>query len=464
MLKKVCVSWMLLSGGVLPLAACDGEPKAPEVIDSRGTGDVVLLIERQGAEGPYITGRKERFKVAAAGESFKSVRWSATAGALEAAAEQVEWTPPQQGQASLSVSVETESGKVAQGSFHFNVVAAPTTLIDPGPDLTGSQCELAFDSTGKGHALYLNDSHQSLWYATWDGTSWTTEVVDGPGFNNGGTYVWEAALAVDAGTGVPHIAYIAGEGPPEKPLSRRVMHATRLNSRWTITPLATDSNRWPSQPTIALNPAQGGLPAVAYHETNMYFFMRLTASGTWSSTQKGSRELSGEISFDAAGSLFIPYSTSSPRKTYVSVVAQEPSTQESLLDLQLTEFSGSYKWLSVAWSPDAHLMLLAQAQAPASQSALRDVTLANPLSASTIRTSPLDLKHDASDLAHGASGPVIAHRHGTTLELITTDARGFWKYTQLGSVQDGTRPPVAIRPTTGTAHVCYQRDGKVNFQ
>ncbi|AGC43115.1 hypothetical protein MYSTI_01783 [Myxococcus stipitatus DSM 14675] len=464
MLKKVCVSWMLVAGGVLPLAACDGEPKTPEIIDSRGPGDVVLLIERLGVEGPYITGRKERFKVAAAGESFKSVRWSATAGALEADAEQVEWTPLGQGEASLTVSVETESGKVAQGAFHFNVVAAPSTLIDPGPDLTGSRCELAFDSTGKGHALYLNDSHQSLWYATWDGTSWTTEVVDGPGFNNGGTYVWEAALAVDAGTGVPHIAYIAGEGPPDKPSSRSVRYATRLDRAWTLTSVSAHYYGLPSKLSIALNPAQGGLPTIAYDGTYNYDFARRTASGTWSPTRMDARELSGDISFDAAGSLFIPHYAHSLRKTYVSVVAQEPSTQESLLDLQMVETPGTYEWLSAAWSPDSHLMLLARSQDPASRAALRDITLANPLSASTIRTSPLDLKHDASDLAHGSRGPVIAHRHGTSLELITTDARGFWKYTQLGSVQDGTRPSVAIRPTTGTAHVCYQRDGKVNFQ
>lgn len=469
MLKKLCVSWMLVASGVLPLVACEGGPKGKEVIDSRGAGDVALLIEREGREGPYVMGRKERFKIVAAGESFRSVRWSATAGAIEADAEYVEWTLPQRGEVSLSVSVETASGKAAEGVFNFNVVPAPNTLIDQGTDLTGSHCELAFDSMGKGHAVYLNDSHQSLWYATWDGTSWTTELVEGPGFNNDGTYVWKFALAVDAGTGVPHIAYIAGDGPVDAPVVRNVVHATRVNGVWGRTALPTNWASFGLQLSIALNPTQGAQPAIAYgmpytQSTSSYTLLRRTESGTWNATQVNGRDLRGDISFDAAGSLFIPFFTSSVTAHFLSVVPQDPAGQEMLLNLQITGGPSSYKGFSAAWGPASHLLLLAQSQAPASKTALRDITLANPLSASTFRTSPLDLKHDASDLAHGASGPVVANRHGTALELVTTDARGFWKYTQLGSVQDGTRPSVAIRPTTGTAHVCYQRDGKVNFQ
>ncbi|QAT83314.1 hypothetical protein EJ065_1716 [Corallococcus coralloides] len=47
-------------------------------------------------------------------------------------------------------------------------------------------------------------------------------------------------------------------------------------------------------------------------------------------------------------------------------------------------------------------------------------------------------------------------RNGTSLSPGTT-------YTQLGTVQDSSRPRVAIRPTDGVPHVCYPRDGKVTF-
>ncbi|NPC53797.1 hypothetical protein D7X99_41985 [Corallococcus sp. AB032C] len=76
----------------------------------------------------------------------------------------------------------------------------------------------------------------------------------------------------------------------------------------------------------------------------------------------------------------------------------------------------------------------------------------------------MDYKYGASDLAYGGGKPVVALRNGTSLSLGTTNAQGFWTYTQLGTVQDSSRPSVAIRPTDGVPHVCYQRDGKVTFQ
>ncbi|RKG91197.1 hypothetical protein D7W82_01015 [Corallococcus sp. CA049B] len=55
-------------------------------------------------------------------------------------------------------------------------------------------------------------------------------------------------------------------------------------------------------------------------------------------------------------------------------------------------------------------------------------------------------------------------RNETSLSPGTTNAQGFWTYTQLGTVQDNSRPSAALRPPDGVRHVCYQRDGKVTFQ
>jgi|GEM_PF-2261068 len=470
MLKKVVVSWCLLVSGVSLLAACDGAQKKAEVIDSHGPpGTVVLLIEREGGEGPYVEGTQERFKVTASGESFKAVRWSANAGAVAAEAERVTWTLPEEGTASLSVSVETASGKTAEGLFNFNVVAAavaPGTTIDAGPDVTGVLCELAFDTAGKGHLVYTNETHKGLWYATWDGTTWTTEQIDGPGFNNGGTYVlnWNIALTVDVATGTPHVVYLKGPGLPGTTAANwRMTYATRVNGNWVREEVDPANRTSFTRVSVALNPNQGLQPVVVFSDGSLGTGVRVatrTAPGTWGIAQYNTAILMGDVNFDASGALYIPYSPGSGTESYVGV---RPGAATDIFQLEGVNRNNTL-WLSAVWGPSQHLLLLSSDALAGARSALQDLTVKAPFTTSTLVASPVDFENDANDLTYGGGKLFIAQRHATTLELITPDARGYWTYTQLGTVQEGSRPSVAVRPTNGTPHVCYQRDGKVSFQ
>lgn len=68
---------------------------------------MVLLAERDGGEGPYVEGAKERFWRHASGETFKTVRWSSTAGISGGQRRELSVDAASKGTASLSVSVET---------------------------------------------------------------------------------------------------------------------------------------------------------------------------------------------------------------------------------------------------------------------------------------------------------------------------------------------------------------------
>ncbi|NTX35988.1 hypothetical protein HUA78_16195 [Myxococcus sp. CA033] len=470
MLKKMVVSWILLVGSTTLFAACDSEQKKAEVIDSHGTGTVVLLIERETGEGPYVEGTQERFKVTAAGEVFKAVRWSANAGVVAAEAERVTWTLPKEGTASLSVSVETESGKTAEGSFNFSVVASavvvPVTGVDAGPDVTGVLCELAFDNAGKGHLVYTNETHRGLWYATWDGTTWTTEQIDGPGFNNGGTYVlnWNIALTLDVASGTPHVVYLKGPGLPGTTAANwRMNYATRVNGSWVREEVEPTNRTSYTRVSVALNPNQGLQPTVVFSDGSAGTGVRVatrTAPGTWGIAQHNMSILMGDVNFDASGALYIPSNANSSSDTYVSV-RPGAATDRTRLDGVTLE---NTLWLSAVWGPSQHLLLLSSGGVDGARSALQDITVKSPITSSTLATSPVDFENDSNDMTYGGGKVFIAQRHGTKLELIAPDARGFWTYTQLGTVQEGSRPSVAVRPTDSTPHVCYQRDGKVSFQ
>ncbi|RKH47436.1 hypothetical protein [Corallococcus sicarius] len=435
-----------------------------EVITSPGSGDVVLLLEREVGAGLYLASTAERFKLVASGELLKAVRWSANAGSLQPDAEQVTWTLPPAGIASLSVSVETESGKKAEGSFNFNVIASPLvahTVIDTGPSVTGGTCEFAFDNAGNGHVVYTNDTHNTLWYASWDGTTWKTEQIDGPGFNTGSAFVTTAVLAVDAATGTPHVAYLKGTGTLPSGYET-VGYGVRVNGVWVRESLNTAGT---TRLGIALNPAQGQQPVIVY-ASNQAGSIRVatrTAVNSWSTVLRPLATASLNNSdplFDATGALhLVTTQNDGLTSNYLQVIRGS-----AIGSFELANTSTYAQSRSVAWGADRHILSLSVAINDGQKSALDDITLGTPLSASTVRSSPVDYKYKAADLAYGGGKPAVVTRTSTTLQLMTPDAQGLWTYTQLGSVDDNTRPSVAIRPTDGTPHVCYQRGSRVSFQ
>lgn len=463
-MKKWAVAGMLMCGSVTLSAGCGSETRPVEVISSHVPGEVALLIEREGGSGPYVESAAEHFRlVVPSGEVLKAVRWSANAGALQPDSERVTWTLPTEGTASLFVSAETASGKKAEGTFHFNVVAAPlspSTVIDTGADVTGRVCELVFDASGRGHAVYTNDTRNSLWYATWDGTTWVTEQIDGPGLNNVGTFTANPVLAVDPGTGTPHVAYREGAGQLSS-ARMRVRYATRVNGAWVREDV---SGQETTQLGIALNPAQGQQPVIVFGngQTGSFRMAARTAANTWRIQQPdvGTSILNGEPVFSADGTLYVVMQqrTTSVSTHFLHAIQGATTASVRLKTMNLPS------WSAMVWGPGSHLYALANVIREGEWGAIDDITVATPLSSSVVQGSPVSYTYDASDLAYGGGKPVVALRRGTALELSTTDAQGFWTYTQLGTVEDGTRPSVAIRPTDGVAHVCYQQEGKVRFQ
>ncbi|MCE9667052.1 hypothetical protein LY474_04420 [Myxococcus stipitatus] len=452
---------MLLLGSLTLFTGCAEEVGPTQVIATHEAGPLALSLAREGGDGLFVEGASERFTVTAAGEVFTSVRWSATGGAVEPDAERVTWKLPQEGRASLSVTVETASGKKAEGEFHFNVVGSSnlvaSSAIDTSPDVTGGFCELTFDNAGNGHVVYFNDTHRGVWYGQWNGTSWTTEQIDGPGFNNDGQFTFNPVIAVEPATGTPHVAYLKGDGDPAiGGETLRVAYATRVNGSW-IRELVDPVNRSDSvRLSIALNPTQSLRPTIVYSDpsTGVRVATR-TGTNAWSVPQLSTGGVTSEALFDAAGTLYVV------NKSGVLNAIKGTTVETYGLGGQ----SASTGWFSLALTPNQHLLVLPNGSAyNGAWVGFYDVTLGSPLSTSTTRMSQGDFVNHSNDLAYGGGKPYFAQRHGTTLELVTPDARGFWTFTQWGTIQDGTRPSIAIRPTDGTPHVCYQRDGKVTFQ
>jgi hypothetical protein len=58
--------------------------------------------------------------------------------------------------------------------------------------------------------------------------------------------------------------------------------------------------------------------------------------------------------------------------------------------------------------------------------------------------------------------PLLTTSHGG-LELISTDAQGFWTYTYVGAVDSGSYPLSLAVDSAGQPHICYSYAGSLRY-
>ncbi|QRN99951.1 hypothetical protein JRI60_13415 [Archangium violaceum] len=461
-------------GLALLLCSCQSESTTP--LEHHESQAAALSIVREG-DGPYVEGNTERLR-AVYPEPLATVRWNATAGRLEASADSASWRLPAAGTASLTVTAVTKSGQELSATYQFQVTTASSGLgsgepgslatagaVDASNDLTGQVCELAFDASGRGHILYDNGSHTSLWYGTWDGSTWTTEQVEGLGMGVGGLVSTYMAMAV-AADGTPHLAYwMTQQGQPTLWYATRGGTGAWVRERINLTSAPASGIGTVS---IVLDPARANRPTVVFDsfikDSSGYQQGRVavawrTGPNTWAGNPVSyiasqHQFLQGDAVISSDGTVFFPFGYSYYGEYFLG--SYRPGGGLDNLSLANYSFGGSYA--SLVWAGTNRLL----ARTP---SGLFDFNLTSPMSGTTIQRYDLE-QHTVTlgDLVYTAGKPYIAHLHDSQLELVSPRADNYWTYTQLGTAQSSGRIGLAVRPTTGQLHVCYRNNYKVMFQ
>jgi len=438
----------------LAALACGKKTDVPAHAESPIKG-----LERVSGEGPYLAGSTERFRAVAAEPGELS--FAASGGRLSAQGAEVAWELPDAEAAELTVALKAADGTSRSQSFRFglvrsNALAATAGAYDATTDSI-AECALAFDGAGNPHIAYVNTMHPSIWWARWTGSAWQNQQVDGMGFDTGGAVSGRIGFAV-ASDGTPHFAYVLDASGPTGPASGPgLWYATRSGASWVRERLdGSLPYAYTSGVRLALDASRSGRPTAAY----------TTYSPTAGAYRIGIAYRTGANAWTAQA---VANSASTCSQSHLGGLAISGGT---VYVTGRTDCSNYDNWLG-AWTSGATLSAAvrfttqysSEAPAPVALDGTRFVTMRQgevfhvkpgaSLSDAQVIASPVEYTSiDKYALAFG-SRPHVALIHNGALELVTTDAAGYWTYTQLATSTGNPANVSLALDGAGAPHVCW---------
>ena len=424
-------------------------------------------------------------------------RWSATSGTLSAEeGAQVEWTATESvGRAEVIIEAIDRMGNITRAAFAVSVPynlpgAAPAGPVEDIRDAVGYNCSLGIDGNDQPHIAYLNGTHPSLKYATYDGGQWIIETIEGYGLDIGGAAGYDASLALDS-TGQVHISYLVDYAENDRPV---LNYATRSAGIWNVVTVDGAADEGHFNTTLKINPVTD-LPEIIYqadgavekasvvrHATCVgnclldtswsKYTLHEETRGTYSDDN---RAYAGGFAISADGTRHVTIGaryddsngTDWAELIYGVRAGADWDMTERLIPLDYDTYYHN--------DEDANRLVLDRNGQPLvlHRDGIYHRTAAGEWNLSEVESGDID---DTSNYARfdiacdvssnqPVSGVVWMTVPHSGVELVKTNERGYFEYTYLGSLDSSssTRTSIAL-DSTGGAHLCWMDDANLMYQ
>ncbi len=336
----------------------------------------------------------------------------------------------------------------ATGTSTLQVVISPfvrTPSVVDEQEPYGVACSLAAQGTLL-HVAYFATMHPGVYYSTWNGTTFTRELVDGLGFNMGGRADGRLAMAVDA-QGAPHVLWVRAE-------RSELWYAKRVNGAWqrervdtnvlriagTTLGLTIDAANGEPVVTFPYSPTSGQLRTVIGRRTGGAWVLATPRFTTATSTEAPT----GDVTV-VAGTVYVPFTASVAPNTGLGALSGATASTLPLSFSGTTRLEGVTGKLFLMSSVGLHDVVI-------------DLVFANSVTRlSLVQASSTNQQSVALD---GSGRPrVITNRSGV-LESVTPRASDdYWTYENLGATDSGL-VDVAV-DGAGDTRACFFRAGRL---
>lgn len=350
----------------------------------------------------------------------------------------------------VTLTVTDNDGATAQAMATIEIlepVRVPVVVSDVADSL-GTACDIAVDAGDAPQVVYRNNTHPGVWYARYRNNIWTRELIEGQGFDTGGSVAGQMSLAIDS-SGAPHVAYLLQVGN-----AYQVHYATLSGTTWIIErvdmlyPYFSVAPE-PDVVAIALDDSRGGRPTVAYTTSTAsgqeaVVIAYRTGVNTWTN------ELGPENDHEFAGGLVMTGMGSAFYTARNDIGGQELWAGE----WQPGTFVEAQVPMTVA-TTGARIVLYGAAEPVI----VTQDGVAHRMNGAWVLSEIENASLSSFDIAARGAAIWTVYRHGTGVEIASAASGGYWERTYQGPM-DGAQPGIAV-DSSDEPRVCFFRNGNL---
>lgn len=198
-------------------------------------------------------------------------------------------TSHKSGTGTPAISDVTVSG-VSTVDLRTLTLTLSSTEIEDNANNLGAYNRITLNTSGNPHIVYRDDTDDTIKHASYDGTSWSTEIIE----PNADSSTTSLGLDVHSNDHI-HVAYLSAFG-----INESLTHGHYDGTSWNLSAIGTPGSVTPNHPSLVVDTS--GTIHVSFVKDGLMGYAKKEEGGSWSiSTISATGVLLNDIAVDSLG-------------------------------------------------------------------------------------------------------------------------------------------------------------------